>query len=103
EAARAEEIIEAEARRFIETLAEGDLNTVIGAFRREIGALAMAEFERSRKRLGQISEDQEEAIRVMINSIVNKFTNPIIRELRESEDGHSSYLKAFREFYRHNK
>lgn len=103
EAARAEEIIEAEARRFIETLAEGDLNTVIGTFRREIGALAMAEFERSRKRLGEISEDQEEAIRVMINSIVNKFANPIIRELRESEDGHSSYLKAFREFYRHNK
>lgn len=103
EAARAEEIIEAEARRFAETLAEGDLNAVIGAFRREIGALAMAEFERSRKHLGRISEDQEEAIRVMINSIVNKFTNPIIKELRESEDGHSSYLKAFREFYRHNK
>lgn len=103
EALRAEEIIETEARRFIETLAEGDLNTVIGTFRREIGALALAEFERSRKRLGPISEEQEAAIRVMINSIVNKFTNPIIRELRESEDGHSSYLKAFREFYRHTR
>lgn len=101
EARRAEEIIENEARRFAEILAEGDLNAVIGAFRREMGALALAEFDRSRKRLGDLSADQEEAIRVMINSIVNKFTNPVIRELRESEDGHSSYLKAFREFYNH--
>jgi len=102
EAARAEEIIEAEARRFAEVLSEGDLNEVIGTFRREMGMMAMAELERSRKRLGNLTEDQEEALRVMINAIVNKFTNPVIKELRESEDGHSAYLKAFREFYQHN-
>ncbi len=101
EAARAEEIVEAEAQRFIEILAEGDLNAVIGTFRREMGLIAQSEFARSRKRLGDLSEDQEEAIRVMINAIVNKFTHPVIKELRESADGHSPYLKAFREFYRH--
>ncbi|MFN0124097.1 MAG: glutamyl-tRNA reductase [Blastocatellia bacterium] len=101
EAARAEEIATAEAARFLDSLAEGDLNAVIGAFRREMGELAFAELERSRKRLGDLSPEQEQALRVMINAIVNKFTNPVIKELRESEDGHSPYLKAFREFYQH--
>jgi glutamyl-tRNA reductase len=102
EALRAEEIIKAEAERFIATLAEGDLNTVIGTFRREMGALAFAELERSRKKLGDLSPQQEEALQVMLNAIVNKFTNPIIKQLRESEDGHSPYLKAFRDFYHRN-
>ncbi len=99
EALRAEAIIEAEVERFVAALAEGDLNTVIGAFRREVGEMAFAELERSRKRLGPLSEDQEEALRVMLNSIVNKFTHPVIKQLRESEDGHSPYLAAWREMY----
>ena len=102
EAARAEEIVETEAQRFIEILGEGDLNAVIGTFRREMGRFAQVELERSRKRLGDLTTEQEDAIRVMINAIVNKFANPVIKELRESEDGHSPYLKAFREFYRHD-
>lgn len=102
EAVRAEEIVALEARRFLDTLAEGDLNAVIGAFRRQADAIAQAEFDRSRKRLGELTAGQEEAIRVMINAIVNKFTHPVIKELRESEDGHSSYLKTFRDFYQHN-
>ena len=40
---------------------------------------------------------------VMLNSLVNKFTNPIIKQMRESEDGHSPYLEAFREFYHQDK
>jgi glutamyl-tRNA reductase len=61
--------------------------------------MAFAELERSRKRLGDLSEDQEEALRVMINSIINKFTHPVIKQLRESEDGHSPHLSAWREMY----
>jgi glutamyl-tRNA reductase len=49
--------------------------------------------------LGDLSEDQEEALRVMINSIINKFTHPVIKQLRESEDGHSPHLAAWREMY----
>jgi glutamyl-tRNA reductase len=67
-----------------------------------MGALAFAELERSRKKLGDLSPQQEEALQVMLNAIVNKFTNPIIKQLRESEDGHSPYLKAFRDFYHRN-
>ena len=103
EAQRAEEIVIAEAQRFAASLSEGNLNQVIGVFRREIHQLALDELERSRKRLGELSPEQEEALKVMLNGIVNKFTHPIIKQLRESEDGHSPYLEAFREFYHQDK
>lgn len=103
EAQRAEEIVQTEAQRFAASLGEGNLNQVIGVFRREIHQLALDELERSRKRLGELSPEQEEAIKIMLNSLVNKFTHPIIRQLRESEDGHSTYLEAFREYYHQNK
>jgi glutamyl-tRNA reductase len=99
EAMRAEEIIEAEAEQFFRALAEGDLNAVIGAFRQQVSEMAFSELERSRKRLGDLSEDQEQALRVMVNAIVNKFTHPVIKQLRESENGHSPYLSAWRDLY----
>jgi len=99
EALRAEEIIEAEAEHFLNALAEGDLNAVIGAFRQHVSEMAFSELERSRKRLGDLSEDQEQALRVMVNAIVNKFTHPVIKQLRDSEDGHSPYLSAWRDLY----
>ena len=99
EAIRAEEIISAEAERFAAALSEGNLNHVIGAFRREIHQLTLDELERSRKKLGDLTPEQEEALQVMLNGIVNKFTHPIIRQMRDSEDGHSAYLEAFRELY----
>jgi glutamyl-tRNA reductase len=99
EARRAEEIVDAEAARFVAALAEGDINAVIGAFRRQAAEMAFAEMERSRKRLGDLSEEQQEAMRVMINAIVNKLTQPVIKQLRESEDGHSPLLAAWKEMY----
>ena len=99
EAMRAEEIIEAEAEQFFRAIAEGDVNAVIGAFRQHVSEMAFSEFERSRKRLGDLSDDQEQALRIMINAIVNKFTHPVIRQLRESENGHSPYLSAWRDLY----
>jgi hypothetical protein len=97
---RAEEIIEAEAKQFISALGEGDLNDVIGAFRRQVSEMAFAEFERTRNRLGQLNEDQEQALRWMINAIVNRLTRPVINQLRESKDGHSLYLSAWRDLHR---
>ena len=102
EAQRAEVIIAEEAKRFVEALGEGDINAVIGTFRQQAGALAFAELERSRKRLGNLSQQQEEALRVMVNAIVNKFTQPVIKQLRESENGHSPYLSVWREMYPHD-
>ena len=103
EAERAEIIVAAEAERFAASLAEGNLNKVIGVLRREVHQIALDELERSRKRLGALTPEQEDALQVMLNSIVNKFTHPIIKQLRDSEDGHSPYLEAFREFYHQDK
>ncbi len=103
EAERAEIIVAAEAERFAASLAEGNLNKVIGVLRREVQQIALDELERSRKRLGALTPEQEDALHVMLNSIVNKFTHPIIKQMRESEDGHSPYLEAFREFYHQEK
>ncbi len=103
EAERAEIIVAAEAERFAASLAEGNLNKVIGIFRREMEQIALDELARSRKRLGDLTPEQEEALQVMLNSLVNKFTHPIIKQMRESEDGHSPYLEAFREFYHQDK
>jgi glutamyl-tRNA reductase len=99
EAERAEAIIAAETERFVAALAEGDINAVIGAFRREVSQLAFAELERSRKRLGDLNEEQEAALRVMLNAIVNKFTQPVINQLRQSDEGHSPYLAIWRDLY----
>jgi glutamyl-tRNA reductase len=101
EALRAEAIIEAEADRFLAMLAEGDLNQVIGAFRREVGLMVQVEIERSRKKLGDLTPEQEQALRTLLNSVVNKLTMPVIKQLRESEDGHSRYLESWRELYPH--
>ncbi len=103
EAGRAETIIESEVARFLTAMAEGDLNAVIGAFRQEVSSLAFAELERSRKRLGPLDDAQEQALHTMLNAIVNKFTMPVIKQLRESEDGHSMYLQAWRELYHGSK
>ncbi len=103
EAERAEIIVAAEAERFAASLVEGNLNKVIGVLRREVQQIALDELERSRKKLGALTPEQEEALHVMLNSIVNKFTHPIIKQLRDSEDGHSPYLEAFREFYHQDK
>ncbi|MGH9845370.1 MAG: glutamyl-tRNA reductase [Blastocatellia bacterium] len=96
EALRAEAIIESEVERFLATLAEGDLNATIGEFRQQVSHIAFSELERSRKQLGELSQEQEAALRTMLNSIVNKFTQPVIRQLRESEDNQLPYLEAWR-------
>ncbi|MEP7270501.1 MAG: glutamyl-tRNA reductase [Acidobacteriota bacterium] len=97
EAARAEAIVDAEAERFVASLADGDINEIIGSFRREVGLMVQSELQRSRKRLGELSPDQEDAIRVLLNAVVNRLTLPVIRQLRESDEGHSNYLEAWRQ------
>lgn len=103
EAHRAESIIQLEAERFLLSHAEGDIHSVIGAFRQQAAELALAELERSRKKLGPLNCEQEEALQTMINAIVNKFTQPVIKQLRDSDDGHSPYLEAWRDVYHKGK
>jgi glutamyl-tRNA reductase len=100
EAMRAQAIIESEVERYLAALAEGDLNALIGEFRQQVSQLALAELDRSRKRLGDLNEQQEAALQTMLNAIVNRFTQPVIRHLRESDENQSSILDVWRKLYR---
>jgi glutamyl-tRNA reductase len=97
EALRAEAIIAGEAERFVASLADIDVNTLIGLFRRDVDAIADAEFERSRRRLGNLTPEQEEAIKVMLSAVVGKLTHPIIKQVRDSEPDAASFLLSWRE------
>jgi glutamyl-tRNA reductase len=97
EAQRAEAIVEAEAERFIAFLAEGDINEIIGSFRQEVSSMVQAELEKSRKRLGSLSPEQEDALRILLASVVNRLTLPVIKQLRESDEGQSAYLELWRQ------
>jgi glutamyl-tRNA reductase len=97
EAARAEAIVETEVERFVAAQAKGETKAAIGAFRRQLSDVAFGELARSRKRLGDLNREQEDALQVMLNSIVNRFTQPVIAQLRESKE--SLYLTAWRDLY----
>jgi len=99
EALRAEAIVDSEVKRFADSLAEGDVNEIIGAFRREVGLMVELELNRSRKRLGPLTNDQEEAVRALVNSIVSRLTLPVIKQLRDGDEGFSRYIEEWRELY----
>lgn len=99
EALRAEAIIDSEVKRFADSIAEGDVNKIISAFRREVALMVELELDRSRKRLGPLTNDQEEAVRTLVDAIVSKLTLPVIKQLRESDEGYSRYIEEWRELY----
>jgi glutamyl-tRNA reductase len=103
EALRAEAIVDSEVKRFAESLGDGGINEVIGAFRREVSVMVEMELDRSRKRLGPLTMDQEEALRTLVNSIVRKLTLPAIKQLRESDDGYSRYIEEWRDLNQRNR
>jgi glutamyl-tRNA reductase len=84
EAARAELIVEAEARRFEETLRALDAGPRIGEFRRELQEIARAEFARQRRRLGNLTPEQERAVEALLVSTANKIAHPAVQAMRRS-------------------
>ncbi len=103
EALRAEAIVEAEAERFVRTLGSGDIQEIIGSFRREVDLMVEGELERRRRKLGNVTDEQEEVIRVLLNAVVNRLTHPVIKQLRDSEEGQSTYLEVWREQNQRNR
>jgi len=103
EALRAEAIIDSEVKRFAESIGDGGINEVIGGFRREVSVMVEMELDRSRKRLGPLTMDQEEALRTLVNSIVTRLTLPVIKQIRESDDGYSRYIEEWRDLNQRNR
>lgn len=85
EAARAEHIIESEVQHFIKHLRSLDIGPGVQEVKELISQIAVSEFRRSRKRLGNLTPDQEEAIlSVLIPALVNKLSHPMIVHLKNA-------------------
>jgi glutamyl-tRNA reductase len=54
----------------------------LGAIRRRFHDIARTEFRKHRKRLGVLSEEQENAIEVLLISAVNKISHHVIAQMR---------------------
>ncbi len=84
EADKAETIVEKEVEAFFERLDVTEIGPTIAALKEHLTEIAFAEFERTRPKLGQLSLEQEEAIKQhLLTSLVNKFMHPMIMTLRE--------------------
>ena len=84
EAELAESIVECEARQFEGVLRSLDLGPQIGAFRQELQDIARAEFERQRRRLGDLTPEQERAVEALLVSTANKLAHPAIEVMRRA-------------------
>jgi glutamyl-tRNA reductase len=85
EAKAAEEIVEAEVHQFIKQLRSLDIGPAVEEVKEMLSQMAASEFKRNRKRLGGLSPDQENAIQeVLLPSLVNKLSHPIILHLRNA-------------------
>ena len=82
EAERAELIVQSEVMQFQQSLRLMDAGPTIGALRQKLQDMARTELQRQRKRLGQLSPDQEAAIEQLLISTVNKISHPVLDQMR---------------------
>ncbi len=82
EAERAELIVQSEVMQFQQKLRLMDIGPTIGALRQGFQEVARAEMTRQRKRLGELTKDQETAIESLLMSTVNKISHPLISQMR---------------------
>ena len=85
EARAAEAIVDSETQQFVETLRSLDIGPSVIEVKELISQLALAEFKRSRRRLGELTAEQERTIQeVLIPALVNKLSHPVILHLRDA-------------------
>jgi glutamyl-tRNA reductase len=85
EAQRAETIIEAEVQNFVQQLRSLDIGPAVVEVKELLSQLVVSEFKRNRKRLGDLSAEQEAAIEeVLIPALVNKLSHPMIVHIRNA-------------------
>jgi glutamyl-tRNA reductase len=85
EAREAESIVDSEVQQFLDTLRTLDIGPSIVEIKGLISQVALAEFKRTRKRLGSLTAEQELAIQdILIPALVNKLSHPVIVHLRHA-------------------
>ena len=82
EASRAEEIIEAEVRRYEARVQGREAVPAIVSLQQHVEAIRRGEFERARGRLGKLTPEQEIAVEALTRSIVNKMLHPSLVGLK---------------------
>ena len=83
EARTAEVIVESEVRHFINHMRSLDIGPNILEVKELIAQIAIGELKRNSKRLGDLTPQQEMAIRdVLIPALVNKLSHPVILHMR---------------------
>jgi glutamyl-tRNA reductase len=101
EAERAELIVEAEVEQFQQALRNLDIGPTVSALRDKLHTMAQEEFKRQRARLGPLTPEQEEAVRALLSSTVNKISHPIIHRIRRSYDtGEEENVREWREIFK---
>jgi glutamyl-tRNA reductase len=85
EAATAETIVEGEVADFLGRLQTADIGPTVAELKGRLNDVALGEFDRLRRRLGELTPVQEEAIKsVLLPSIINKIAHPMIAHMRDS-------------------
>jgi glutamyl-tRNA reductase len=89
EARRAEEIIEAEVRRFQDRMHSLDVVPMIVSLQDHLENIRQAEIDKVRGRLGQLTPEQELAVEALSKGIVNKVLHTPINALKSAaRDSH---------------
>ena len=85
EARQAESIIDAEVEHFVEQLRSLDIGPAVVEVKELLAQIVVSEFRRNRKRLGDLSQEQESAIEdILIPALVNKLSHPMIVHIRNA-------------------
>ena len=85
EATVAEGIVDDEVQKFISRLRATDIGPTVADLKTRMNEVANTEYQRLRKRLGELSPDQETAItEILLPSIINKIAHPIISHMRDT-------------------
>ncbi len=83
EARNAEAIIETEVQAFVKHLRSFDIGPTVLEVKQLLAEMAHGELKRNRKRLGELTDEQEAAIaEILIPALVNKLSHPIILQMR---------------------
>lgn len=65
-------------------MSKPELDSGFGAVRRSFQDVACQEFARQRKRLGQLTLEQERAVEALLLSTVEEIAHPVIEQMRRS-------------------
>ena len=85
EAERAEAIIESEVQHFVQQLRSLDIGPAVVEVKELLSQIVVSEYRRNRKRLGDLSTEQEAAIEdILIPALVNKLSHPMIVHIRNA-------------------